>query len=284
MVNSQCHISRYVRAARPRLVSATSPVWAQLPQPSPRPLNVPPWPDRVGRQGHRGADNRRRPRRRHVAGRRAARRLRPGRAARRDARFREHRCPPALRRRGYLCRRDLARPRPVAHRDDRDATRCRPRGHGFVSDDLRHLPRPAERVRVRHERGGRAYDAQVATRESRSELGWQLGSEDQPVTDRLDGRVPDSVAHAPYGPAPQTWGVNFHRNIQRTRERTYWAPLERVYELGRLSSAGELRGMELESPRNFKILPYVVGSADRNFFPDRRPDSTAISAAMPSSG
>ena len=34
-----------------------------------------------------------------------------------------------------------------------------------------------------------------------------------------------------YGPAPQTWGVNFHRNIQRTRERTYWAPLERVYEL-----------------------------------------------------
>jgi hypothetical protein len=61
--------------------------------------------------------------------------------------------------------------------------------------------------------------------------------------------------------------VNFHRNIQRTRERTYWAPLARVYELGRLSSAGELRGLDLDTPRNFKLLPYVVGSADRNFFP-----------------
>ena len=87
-----------------------------------------------------------------------------------------------------------------------------------------------------------------------------------------------------YGPAPQTWGVNFHRNIQRTRERTYWSPLERVYDLGRLTSAGELRGLELETPRNFKLLPYVVGSA--------RPELLAwidnqtgrrISAATPSS-
>ena len=44
-----------------------------------------------------------------------------------------------------------------------------------------------------------------------------------------------------YGPAPQTWGVNFFRNIQRHRERAYWAPLARIYALGRLSSAGELR-------------------------------------------
>jgi hypothetical protein len=68
-----------------------------------------------------------------------------------------------------------------------------------------------------------------------------------------------------YGPAPQTWGVNFFRNIQRTRERTYWSPLARVYDLGRLSSAGELGGLNLGTPRNFKLLPYVVGSANRNF-------------------
>jgi hypothetical protein len=70
-----------------------------------------------------------------------------------------------------------------------------------------------------------------------------------------------------YGPAPQTWGVNFFRNSQRSRERTYWAPLARIYDIGRLSSAGELRGLELETPRNFKLLPYVVGSANRNFTP-----------------
>jgi hypothetical protein len=75
-----------------------------------------------------------------------------------------------------------------------------------------------------------------------------------------------------YGPAPQTWGVNFFRNIQRTRERTYWSPLERVYDLGRLTSAGELRGLQLETPRNFKLLPYVVGSADRNFVPGASTD------------
>jgi hypothetical protein len=68
-----------------------------------------------------------------------------------------------------------------------------------------------------------------------------------------------------YGPAPQTWGVNFFRNIQRHRERAYWAPLARIYALGRLSSAGELRGLNLETPRNFKLLPYLVSSANRNY-------------------
>ena len=75
-----------------------------------------------------------------------------------------------------------------------------------------------------------------------------------------------------YGPAPQTWGVNFFRNIQRTRERTYWAPLARIYNLGRLSSAGELRGLNLQTPRNFKLLPYVVSSANRNFAPGTKTD------------
>jgi hypothetical protein len=75
-----------------------------------------------------------------------------------------------------------------------------------------------------------------------------------------------------YGPAPQTWGVNVFRNIQRTRERTYWAPLARVYQLGRLSSAGELRGLNLQTPRNFKIVPYAVSSANRNFTPGATTD------------
>ena len=70
-----------------------------------------------------------------------------------------------------------------------------------------------------------------------------------------------------YGPAPQTWGVNFFRNIQRTRERAYWSSLPREHNLGRLSSAGELRGLELKTPRNFKVLPYAVGAANRDFTP-----------------
>ena len=68
-----------------------------------------------------------------------------------------------------------------------------------------------------------------------------------------------------YGPAPQTWGINAHRNIQRTRERTFWAPLARIYNIGRLSSAGDLRGLKLQTPRNLKVLPYVTGSANRDY-------------------
>ncbi len=45
-----------------------------------------------------------------------------------------------------------------------------------------------------------------------------------------------------------------------------------MYDLARLTSAGELRGLALETPRNFKLLPYVVGSADRGFAPGASTD------------
>jgi hypothetical protein len=64
---------------------------------------------------------------------------------------------------------------------------------------------------------------------------------------------------------PQVWGLNFNRNIRRKRELVYWSPVSRVYNINRLSSAGELHGLELESPRNFKFTPYVVGTALRDY-------------------
>jgi hypothetical protein len=64
---------------------------------------------------------------------------------------------------------------------------------------------------------------------------------------------------------PQVWGLNFQRNIRRKREEAYWSPVSRIYSLNRLSSAGELRGLELETPRNFKVTPYVLGSSERDF-------------------
>jgi len=64
---------------------------------------------------------------------------------------------------------------------------------------------------------------------------------------------------------PQTWGINFQRNILRKREQVYWSPIARAFNLYRLSSAGELRNLSLETPRNFKVTPYVLGSAERDF-------------------
>ncbi len=68
-----------------------------------------------------------------------------------------------------------------------------------------------------------------------------------------------------YGPSPQTWGVNFQRNIERKRESVYWSPVSRIYSITRLSSAGELRSLELPSPRDFKLIPYGIASNTRNF-------------------
>ncbi len=75
-----------------------------------------------------------------------------------------------------------------------------------------------------------------------------------------------------YGPPPQVWGLNFARTIQRKREKVYWSPLARIYNLTRLSSAGELRGLDLKPPRNLQVTPYVIGSANRNFTPGAETD------------
>jgi hypothetical protein len=68
-----------------------------------------------------------------------------------------------------------------------------------------------------------------------------------------------------YGSPPQTWGVNFYRSIRRKREEDYWSPVSRIYNLHRLSSAGELHNLNLETPRNFKVTPYVLGDASRDY-------------------
>ena len=89
---------------------------------------------------------------------------------------------------------------------------------------------------------GIQYDAQVRNQGNASSS-WD-GSWDVRTTVTETGwtaefRIPLRTLR--YGPAPQVWGLNFFRNIQRTRERTYWAPLAQEYNLGRLSSAGERR-------------------------------------------
>jgi hypothetical protein len=68
-----------------------------------------------------------------------------------------------------------------------------------------------------------------------------------------------------YGPPPQTWGLNFSRSIEHKREFVYWSPVARIYTITRLSSAGELHGIDFPAPRDFKLMPYALASANRNF-------------------
>jgi hypothetical protein len=78
-----------------------------------------------------------------------------------------------------------------------------------------------------------------------------------------------------YGPPPQVWGINFARSIERKREQVYWSPVSRVYNITRLSSAGELRGLDVKAPRNLKLMPYAISSANRNFTPGAEVDGNA---------
>jgi hypothetical protein len=71
----------------------------------------------------------------------------------------------------------------------------------------------------------------------------------------------------------QSWGANFARNIRRKNEQVYWAPVPREHSLFRLSLAGEIDGLELQSPRNLKFIPYVAGSSVRDFEADPQGDT-----------
>jgi hypothetical protein len=63
----------------------------------------------------------------------------------------------------------------------------------------------------------------------------------------------------------QQWGVNFARNIRRKNEQDFWSRVPRQWDLYRLTFAGDLFGLEVEPPTNFKFTPYVIGSIQRDY-------------------
>ena len=104
-----------------------------------------------------------------------------------------------------------------------------------------------------------SWDASWDVKTQRNDSGWTA-----------EFRIPLRTLR--YGAPPQAWGVNFMRNIRRTRERAYWAPMPRQFTLSRLSSAGNLRGLQLAGTRNFKLLPYAIGSANNDYKPGAEAD------------
>ena len=63
---------------------------------------------------------------------------------------------------------------------------------------------------------------------------------------------------------PQTWGINFMRNIRRKNEQVFWAPIPRAFTLTRVSLAGSLTDLEsLSQGRDLRIKPYVTGGGRR---------------------
>jgi hypothetical protein len=63
----------------------------------------------------------------------------------------------------------------------------------------------------------------------------------------------------------QIWGLNFRRNIRKTNEVVYWSPIPINFDLNRLSLAGKLTGLDLRSPGNLKVIPYVLGKTVKEY-------------------
>ncbi|MCK0190740.1 DUF5916 domain-containing protein [Arenibacter sp. F20364] len=61
------------------------------------------------------------------------------------------------------------------------------------------------------------------------------------------------------------WGINFRRNIRKTNEIVYWSPMPIGFNLNRLSLAGTLTGLNLKTPKNLKVIPYVLGQLAKDF-------------------
>jgi hypothetical protein len=62
----------------------------------------------------------------------------------------------------------------------------------------------------------------------------------------------------------QTWGINFQRRLRRLNENSYWAPLQRIHQLSRVSMAGTLEGLQgLRPGSNLRVKPYALASGNR---------------------
>jgi hypothetical protein len=63
----------------------------------------------------------------------------------------------------------------------------------------------------------------------------------------------------------QTWGFNVLRNIRHKNEQVYLAPIPRGSDIYRVSLAAKLSGLDLPSRRDIKLIPYALGSANKDY-------------------
>jgi len=63
----------------------------------------------------------------------------------------------------------------------------------------------------------------------------------------------------------RTWGFNVKRNIRRKNEQVYLSPVQRGFDVYRVSSAAKLTGLQLPPRRDIKLIPYVLGSGNKDY-------------------
>jgi hypothetical protein len=63
----------------------------------------------------------------------------------------------------------------------------------------------------------------------------------------------------------RTWGFNVLRNIRHKNEQVYLAAIPRGFDIYRVSMAAKVNGLSLPPRRDIKLIPYVLGSANKDF-------------------
>ena len=63
----------------------------------------------------------------------------------------------------------------------------------------------------------------------------------------------------------QSWGLNISRNIRRRNELSFWSPISRAFQFTQIELAGTLYGLETETHRNLKLLPYAIGGFSQDY-------------------
>ncbi|MBI3400898.1 MAG: carbohydrate binding family 9 domain-containing protein [Acidobacteria bacterium] len=63
----------------------------------------------------------------------------------------------------------------------------------------------------------------------------------------------------------KVWGFNVKRNIRRKNEQVYLAPVQRGFDIYRISSAAKLTGLDLQPRHDLKVTPYVLGSVNKDY-------------------
>src|SRR5687767_2712991 len=69
----------------------------------------------------------------------------------------------------------------------------------------------------------------------------------------------------------QTWGFNVVRNIRHKNEQVYLAPIPRGFDIYRVSLAAKMTGLALPPRRDIKLIPYGLGSVNKDFTTDGEP-------------
>jgi hypothetical protein len=76
--------------------------------------------------------------------------------------------------------------------------------------------------------------------------------------------IPFKTLRYPTG-TDKTWGFNVKRNIRRKNEQVFLSPVQRGFDVYRVSSAAKLTGLNLPPRRDIKLIPYVLGSANKDY-------------------